>query len=158
MSGSMTRREFVGSAVAGIVAGAGRKAYPQAAGASGTSRPVPPRNRRPYAGLDWSKVIRVKTTSHGHCQSQWWLDQYLKRGFGLITMSNYYPSAPWWPLAKMTENYYRVHHDFPVMVNDKRVEGPFDWNKIVDRAMAADFSWNASALKYQELYDWLIGY
>ena len=33
-----------------------------------------------------------------------------------------------------------------------------DWNKIVDRAMAADFSWNASALKYQELYDWLIGY
>ena len=32
-----------------------------------------------------------------------------------------------------------------------------DWNKIVDRAMAADFSWEASALKYQELYDWLIG-
>ena len=79
----MTRREFVGSAVAGIVAGA----YPKAAGASATSRPVPPRNRRPYAGLDWSKVIRIKTTSHGHCQSQWWLDQYLKRGFGLITMS-----------------------------------------------------------------------
>ncbi len=33
-----------------------------------------------------------------------------------------------------------------------------DWNKIVDRAMAADFSWNRSALEYQELYDWLIGY
>ena len=31
------------------------------------------------------------------------------------------------------------------------------WNKMVDRAMAADFSWGASALKYQELYDWLIG-
>ena len=31
MSGSMTRREFVGSAVAGIVVGAGRKAYPKAA-------------------------------------------------------------------------------------------------------------------------------
>ncbi len=31
-----------------------------------------------------------------------------------------------------------------------------DWNKIVERAMSADFSWNASALKYQELYDWLI--
>ncbi len=24
--------------------------------------------------------------------------------------------------------------------------------------MAADFSWHASAMKYQELYDWLIGY
>lgn len=33
-----------------------------------------------------------------------------------------------------------------------------EWNKIIDRAMAADFSWNTSALKYQELYDWLIGW
>lgn len=32
-----------------------------------------------------------------------------------------------------------------------------EWNKIVDRAMAMDFSWRASALKYQEMYDWLIG-
>ena len=36
---------------------------------------------------------------------------------------------------------------------DKRRE----WNKIVDRAMAADFSWKVSANKYQEMYDWLIG-
>ena len=27
-----------------------------------------------------------------------------------------------------------------------------DWNKIVDRAMAADFSWNVSAKKYEEIY------
>lgn len=33
-----------------------------------------------------------------------------------------------------------------------------EWNKIVDRGMAADFSWQTSAGKYQELYDWLIGY
>lgn len=32
-----------------------------------------------------------------------------------------------------------------------------EWNKIVDRGMAADFSWNVSAEKYQEMYDWLIG-
>ena len=32
-----------------------------------------------------------------------------------------------------------------------------EWNKIVDRAMAADFSWHVSAEKYQEMYDWLIG-
>lgn len=32
-----------------------------------------------------------------------------------------------------------------------------EWNKIVDRAMAADFSWSVSARKYQEMYDWLIG-
>ena len=32
-----------------------------------------------------------------------------------------------------------------------------DWNKIIDRAMATDYSWHVSALKYQEMYDWLIG-
>lgn len=32
-----------------------------------------------------------------------------------------------------------------------------EWNKIIDRAMAADFSWHVSAEKYQEMYDWLIG-
>ena len=32
-----------------------------------------------------------------------------------------------------------------------------EWNKITDRAMAADFSWKVSANKYQEMYDWLIG-
>lgn len=39
-----------------------------------------------------------------------------------------------------------------VYYNKKR-----EWNKIIDRAMAADFSWHVSALKYQEMYDWLIG-
>lgn len=33
-----------------------------------------------------------------------------------------------------------------------------EWNKLIDRAMTANYSWQASALKYQELYDWLIGY
>ena len=39
-----------------------------------------------------------------------------------------------------------------VYYNKKR-----EWNKIVDRAMAADFSWGASAKKYQDMYDELIG-
>jgi len=32
-----------------------------------------------------------------------------------------------------------------------------EWNKMIDRAMAKDYSWKTSAMKYQELYDWLIG-
>jgi len=32
-----------------------------------------------------------------------------------------------------------------------------EWNKMIDRAMAANFSWQVSALKYQEMYNWLIG-
>ena len=32
-----------------------------------------------------------------------------------------------------------------------------EWNKMIDRAMAVDFSWKQSALEYQALYEWLIG-
>ncbi len=42
---------------------------------------------------------------------------------------------------------YAMH----IFYNRKR-----EWNKIVDRAMAADFSWNTSAVKYAELYDSLL--
>lgn len=31
-----------------------------------------------------------------------------------------------------------------------------EWDKLVERAMSVDYSWNASAAKYQEMYDWLI--
>ena len=123
----MTRKDFMALGTAGVAWGG----WLAAAGGAVAQKDVPPRNRRPYAGLDWTKVIRVKTTSHGHCMNQRALNQYLKRGFGLLTLSNYYPSAPWWPLAKMTENYWRLHHDHPVMVNGRRVEGPFDWNRII---------------------------
>ncbi len=33
-----------------------------------------------------------------------------------------------------------------------------EWNKLVDRAMLTDYSWNASARKYEELYNNLLGY
>ena len=33
-----------------------------------------------------------------------------------------------------------------------------EWNKMVDRAMSADFSWDASAVKYEQLYSNLLGY
>lgn len=44
-----------------------------------------------------------------------------------------------------------VRYAQSIYANKKR-----EWNKMVDRAMAADFSWQVSALKYQEMYDWLI--
>ena len=32
-----------------------------------------------------------------------------------------------------------------------------EWNKLIDRAMAKDFSWGNSAKQYEEMYNWLIG-
>ena len=40
-----------------------------------------------------------------------------------------------------------------VYYNKKR-----EWNKIIDRGMASDFSWNSSARKYEDLYTRLLGW
>ena len=47
----------------------------------------------------------------------------------------------------------KINHAKSIYYNKKR-----EWNKIIDRGMVKDFSWHSSALEYQELYDWLIGY
>ena len=46
-----------------------------------------------------------------------------------------------------------IHYAHNVYVNHRR-----EWNKIIDRAMKADFSWSVSARQYQDMYDWLLGY
>ena len=125
----ITRNEFLKVSAAMMAAGGSCFAATAADGAK-PAPPSSPRNRHPYKGIDWATAHQIRGTTHVHCKTQADLDVILKR-IEFLTLSNYYPSAPWWPLAKMTENYYRLHHDFPVMVKGKRVEGPFDWNKIV---------------------------
>ncbi len=46
----------------------------------------------------------------------------------------------------------RVRYAEKIYFNGRR-----EWNRIAERAMSEDFSWNASAGKYRELYDELIG-
>ena len=48
------------------------------------------------------------------------------------------------------EMYNTLQYAMHIYYDKKR-----EWNKLIDRAMAADFSWNNSAQKYKELYDWL---
>ena len=48
------------------------------------------------------------------------------------------------------EMYNTLQYAMHIYYNKKR-----EWNKLVDRAMSADFSWNSSARKYEELYMWL---
>ena len=48
------------------------------------------------------------------------------------------------------EMFNTIRYAHSVYVNKKR-----EWNKLIDRAMAQDFSWKASADKYAELYNWL---
>ena len=118
----LTRRNFIGGTLAAATLG-GARAF-AAEGDGG-------RNRRPYAGVDWTKAQQIRTTSHGHCVNQKMLDTFLARGFEFLTISNYYPSAPTLPGKTFRSYHYHVHHDWPVMVNGRRTEGPFDWNRII---------------------------
>ena len=44
-----------------------------------------------------------------------------------------------------------IRYAMSVFWNRKR-----EWNKIIDRGMAQDFSWQNSARAYTEMYDWLV--
>ena len=48
------------------------------------------------------------------------------------------------------EMYHTLQYAMYTYYNKKR-----EWNKLIDRAMAADYPWNNSARKYAELYNWL---
>ena len=68
-------------------------------------------------------------------------NQYEGRGTG-FSFTNY----------NAHEMMHAVRYAEQVYYDKKR-----EWNRIIDRAMAADFSWKVSAGKYQQMYDWLIG-
>jgi hypothetical protein len=60
-----------------------------------------------------------------------------------IPISNYYPSAPYYPLHTIREGQFRVRQDFGVIYNSQALEGkerwvngqfltgPLEWNKII---------------------------
>lgn len=68
----------------------------------------PLKNSNPYAGIDWKNVNRITGCTHMHCVSAEILKRYLDAGLEFATISNYYPSAPWYPLASLHENFFRM--------------------------------------------------
>ena len=92
---------------------------------------APPRNRHPYAGVDFATAHYVTTTTHGHIDNQEMLDVYLRHKFGFLTISNYYPSAPRYPGKDFTRDHYVYHTDYPLIRNGRRFkpDGPIDWNR-----------------------------
>ncbi len=54
---------------------------------------------------------------------------------------------------------YNAHEMLGTIRNAESVyyDNRRQWNRMVDRAMAKDFSWNNSARQYEEMYNWLIG-
>lgn len=99
----------------------------------------------PYAAVQWKDVDYVMSTSHVHVENQNKLDMYYHQ-FGLrhMPISNYYPSAPTYPIKNIRVNQYRVEQDFGLVYNPDNtkqgnekweeghfVEAPFRWNDII---------------------------
>jgi hypothetical protein len=162
-----TRRDFVKMIVNGAVLFPYLRAHAQSSvpawgsntSTGPTATPVP-RNRElgdvmvddPYADVDWRKVTYVTSTSHVHVETQEKLDLYYRQ-FGLrhFPISNYYPSAPTYPIKSIRYNQYRVQQDFGLIYNPDNtkpgvakwaagnfVEGPFRWNDVL---MKGPHSW-----------------
>ncbi|MDD4097681.1 MAG: hypothetical protein PHC30_02815 [Lentisphaeria bacterium] len=95
------------------------------------AEPRPERNRRPYQNLDWGSAHQVLTASHMHVSNQAKLDVFLKRGFEFFTLSNYYPSAPYYPMSAMRSGQFRVRQEHAVVKDGVLTPGPFEWNAIL---------------------------
>lgn len=129
----MTRADFLKSSLAFAALGEARPAFSVAKVPSPNvdHKNVKPRNRHPYAGIDWSKAMQINTTSHMH-EVRGLLDVVKKRNLGFLTISNYYPSGPTaYPLREAVYPKGVPVSDWPVVYKGKMMEGPFDWNKIV---------------------------
>ncbi|MDO4627851.1 MAG: hypothetical protein Q4C70_01575 [Planctomycetia bacterium] len=135
---SFNRRNFLKSATVSALTGScyaafmhENNAYAEETQSVKEAESIPKRNRCPYRDIQWETAYQVHTTTHGHATRQRELQKYLDRGFKFLTLSNYYPSAPYCPAVKMTYNYYKLHHTHPVMRAGKLTQGPFNWNEIV---------------------------
>ena len=98
----LNRRDFLSSTAALAVAGTSMSLCPELKAATDSTKPEP-RNPHPYQNIDWDNAFQIHTTTHGHAMTQPMLDRFLARGFELVTLSNYYPSAPYYPLDKICE-------------------------------------------------------
>ena len=88
-------------------------------------------NPQPYAGVAWDTARQVHTTSHCHFWRQSVLTKAYEDGLRFITVSNYYPSAPRYPLREVVERRYYVSQEHAVVVNGRLQAGPFDWSAII---------------------------
>ena len=90
----------------------------------------------PYQSVNWEKTNHIKSTSHIHITDQAGLNKAAELGYRHLPISNYYPSAPYYPIDQVRENQFKVKQNFGVMrlrSNEEPVfiEGPIEWNKVI---------------------------
>ena len=66
------------------------------------------RNRNPFENLNWDTCHRIMGCTHLHCTDDKALQGLFADGLEFVTLSNYHPSAPWYPLAAMKKDQFNV--------------------------------------------------
>ena len=66
------------------------------------------RNRNPFENLDWKCWHRIMGCTHLHCTSDEELQGLFADGLEFVTLSNYHPSAPWYPLREMKKDQFKL--------------------------------------------------
>src|SRR5690554_6553552 len=70
----------------------------------------------PYTGIDWHSIRKVNSTSHLHITTEEQLRSYYGRcNLRHMPISNYYPSVPYYPIADIKANQFKVRQEFGVM-------------------------------------------
>lgn len=92
----------------------------------------------PYAGVKWDRINHIPSTSHIHITTQEMLHAiYNDCGIRHLPISNYYPSAPYYPIHQIRKDQFKVKQEFAVMFsakdkNGSRLEkGPVYWNDVI---------------------------
>lgn len=89
------------------------------------------RNPLPYTGIDWKNCQKIPTTNHTHITREESFRKALERGYELLTISNYYPSKPCYPLSSVKENTFAISQEQGLRYKGEFKEGPFNWNEII---------------------------
>lgn len=85
----------------------------------------------PYAEVNWSTVRRIPSATHLHATTQARLDQiHEQMGLRHLPLSNYYPSAPYYPLEAIRTHSF-VRQAFGVVRDGRYQGGPIDWNQVI---------------------------
>lgn len=91
------------------------------------------RNLNPYANVNWEECHRIRTANHVHVHTCDLPSFYetMERKYDLLTLSNYYPSRPYYPLSSVKKNSFAISQKNGVKYKDGFMEGPIFWNEII---------------------------
>lgn len=89
----------------------------------------------PYQDVDWGKGAQIHGTTHMHCTTAKHLRNVLAQGMEFVTISNYYPSRPYYPLAEIRENQEQCGQQGGIK-NGAYTKEYLDFNEIIGKYAA----------------------